>query len=270
MDVLNNPFKALLGAPAIPLGTWLMAGTPATAEAMGCVGFDWLVLDMEHVPIDFQDAYHILQAIGGTAACPVLRLAWNDMVLVKRALDIGAQTLMFPFIQNADEARAAIASTQYPQPGQVTTGTRGYAAMHRASRYGTLPDYNQRVNTSISCIIQLETPAALSQLETIAAVEGVDALFVGPGDLAATMGHLGNIAHPEVQAAIKDAAQRARAIGKPIGIVGPSPEMVKQFIDYGFNYVAIASDMGMMMRQANAFLAALKAVAVPTINTGVY
>ena len=270
MDVLNNPFKALLAAPNIPLGTWLMAGTPATAEAMGCVGFDWLVLDMEHVPIDFQDAYHILQAIGGTAACPVVRLAWNDMVLVKRALDIGAQTLMFPFIQNPDEAKVAVASTQYPQAGQLTTGTRGYAAMHRASRYGTLPDYNQRVNDSISCIIQLETPAALTQLEAIAAVEGVDALFVGPGDLAATMGHLGNIAHPEVQAAIKNAAQRARAVGKPIGIVGPSPEMVKQFINYGFNYVAIASDMGMMMRQANAFLAALKAVAVPTINTGVY
>ena len=270
MDILSNPFRALLAEPAIPLGTWLMAGTPSTAEAMGCVGFSWLVVDMEHVPIDYKDAYQILQAIGGTPARPVVRLAWNDLVQVKRALDIGAQTLMFPFVENVAEAQRAVASTQYPQPGQAIPGQRGYAAMHRASRYGTLPDYNARANSSIFKIIQLETPAALAQLEQIAAVEGVDALFVGPGDLSAAMGHLGNIAHPEVQAAIKDAARRARAVGKPIGIVGPTPEMVQTFIDYGYNYVAIASDLGMLMRQANAFIGALTPTLGKTLNTGAY
>lgn len=270
MDILNNPFRALLDGAATPLGTWLMSGSPATAEAMGCAGFDWLVLDMEHVPIGFHDAIQILQAVAGTPACPVLRLAWNDQVLVKRALDIGAQTLMFPFVEDAEAARRAVASTRYPVPGQCTPGTRGYAAMHRASRYGTAPGYNARANDSIVRIIQLETPAALARLEEIAAVDGVDALFVGPGDLAAALGHLGDIAHPEVQAAIADAAGRARAIGKPIGIVGPTPEMVGKFVNDGFNFVAIASDMGMMMRQANAFLAALRAVPGVALNTGAY
>jgi 2-keto-3-deoxy-L-rhamnonate aldolase RhmA len=268
MHTLSNPFRALLAGPQRPLGTWLMSGAAATAEAMGCAGFDWLVLDMEHVPIDFKDAYAILQAIGGTPACPVLRLAWNDPVLVKRALDIGAQTLMFPFIENADQARSAVASTRYPTSGQA--GSRGYAAMHRASRYGTLADYNALANDSILRIIQLETPAALAQLEQIAAVDGVDALFVGPGDLAASMGRLGQLGHPEVQAAIGDAAARARVIGKPIGIVGPTPEMVQQFLGYGYHYVAVASDMGMMMRQANAFLAAIKAAPATGFDSGVY
>ena len=119
-------------------------------------------------------------------------------------------------------------------------------------------------------MIQLETPAAIDRLEEIAGVEDVDALFMGPGDLSSAMGQIGNIAHPTVQAALKDAAARARKIGKPIGIVGPTPEMVQQFIDYGYNYVAIASDMGMMMRQANAFLGAMKPALAKSLNTGVY
>ncbi len=273
MDILNNPFRALLAEPTIPLGTWLMSGNSATAEAMGCIGFDWLVVDMEHVPIDYRDAYQILQAIAGTKAVPVVRLAWNDAVMVKRALDIGAQTLMFPFVQNADEAQRAVAATKYPQPGEKAhgiIGTRGYAAMHRGSRYGTLADYGSRANDAITCMIQLETPAAVEQLEAIAAVEGVDALFMGPGDLSAAMGHLGNIAHPDIQAVLKKCAERAHAIGKPIGIVGPTPEMVQKFIDYGYNYVAIASDMGMMMRQANAFFAAMKPALAKPLTTGAY
>lgn len=270
MDPFTNPFRTLLAQPSIPLGTWLMSGTASTAEAMGCLGFDWLVVDMEHVPIDYKDAYHILQAIAGTRSTPVIRLAWNEIVTVKRALDIGAQTLMFPFVQNADDARSAVASTRYPTPGEANPGTRGFAAMHRASRYATAADYGKRANDGIFRMIQLETPSAIEKLEEIAAVEGVDALFMGPGDLSSAMGQIGNIAHPEVQAALKDAAARAKKIGKPIGIVGPSPEMVQQFIEYGYSYVAIASDMGMMMRQANAFLSAMKPALAKTINTGVY
>jgi 2-dehydro-3-deoxyglucarate aldolase len=270
MDLFTNPFRTLLAEANIPLGTWLMSGTASTAEAMGCIGFDWLVVDMEHVPIDYKDAYHILQAIAGTRATPVIRLAWNEIVTVKRALDIGAQTLMFPFVQNADDARRAVASTRYPQAGETSPGTRGFAAMHRASRYATAPDYGKRANEGIFRMIQLETPAAIDRLEEIAAVDGVDALFMGPGDLSAAMGHIGNIAHADVQGALKDAALRARKIGKPIGIVGPTPEMVQQFIGYGYHYVAIASDMGMMMRQANAFFAAMKPALAKSINTGVY
>ena len=270
MDPFSNSFKELLSAPSVPLGTWLMSGAASTAEAMGCVGYDWLVVDMEHVPIEFKDLLHILQAIAGTPAVPVVRLAANDMTLVKRALDIGAQTLMFPFVQNADEAARAVAATRYPALDNAMLGVRGFAAMHRGSRYATAADYGKRANAGIFRMIQLETPHAIEQLEKIASVDGVDALFVGPGDLSAAMGHIGDIGHPEVQTALKDAATRARAAGKPIGIVGPTPEMVQRFIEYGYSYVAIASDMGMMMRQANAFLSALRPALAKTIDTGVY
>jgi 2-dehydro-3-deoxyglucarate aldolase len=270
MDPFDNPFRNLLAQPQVPLGTWLMSGAPSTAEAMGCIGFDWLVVDMEHVPIDYKDAYHILQAIAGTKAVPVIRLAWNDAVLVKRALDIGAQTLMFPFVQNAEEARKAVAATRYPAGGEPFPGTRGFAAMHRASRYTTAADYGKRANEGIFRMIQLETPAAIERLEEIAAVDGVDAIFMGPGDLSSAMGVIGNVAHPSVQAALKDAAERCRRIGKPIGTVGPTPEMVKDFIGYGYHFVAVASDMGMMMRQANQFFAALKPALAKTLGSGAY
>ena len=269
MDPFVNPFRELLGQQSVPLGTWLMSGAESTAEAMGCAGFDWLVVDMEHVPIDYKDAYHILQAIAGTRATPVVRLAWNDTVLVKRALDIGAQTLMFPFVQNADDAKRAVAATRYPTAGD-RSGTRGFAAMHRASRYATAPDYGKRANDGIFKMIQLETPAAIDKLEEIAAVDGVDALFMGPGDLSSAMGVIGNIADAKVQAALKDAARRAKAVGKPIGIVGPTPEMVGQFIDWGYSYVAIASDMGMMMRQANVLITAIKPSLARAVTSTVY
>lgn len=270
MDPFQNPFRNLLAQAQVPLGTWLMSGAPSTAEAMGCLGFDWLVVDMEHVPIDFKDACHILQAIGGTRAVPVVRLAWNDAVLVKRALDIGAQALMFPFVQNAEEARKAVASTRYPVPGEPSPGTRGYAAMHRASRYSTATDYGKRANDGIFRMIQLETPAAIERLEEIAAVDGVDAIFMGPGDLSSALGQIGNVAHPSVQAALKDAAQRTRKAGKLIGTVGPTPEMVRDFISWGYDFVAVASDMGMMMRQANQFLSALKPALAKTLGAGAY
>ena len=256
----NNPFRDLIAAKtSVPIGTWLMSGAASTAEAMGCVGFEWLLLDMEHGPIDVRDAYHILHAIGATPAVPVVRLASSDAVLVKRVMDIGALTLMFPFIEDAEAARAAVAATRYPEPGSPIDGRRGYAAMHRASRYATLPDYGKIANTLPYVMMQLETPTAIGNLESIGAVPGVDAVFLGPGDLSAAMGLIGAVGHPDVQAKIADVAKRCRAAGVPCGTVGPTPEMVARFVDYGFDFVAIASDLGMMMRQAGVFLDALKA-----------
>lgn len=252
-DLLDNPFRARLAQPGAPLGTWLMSGATSTAEAMGRAGFDWLLVDLEHVPVDERDMLGLLQAIAGTSACAVTRLAENDAVLFKRALDLGAQTVMVPFVDSADEAARAVSYAKYPPEG-----VRGFAAMHRASGYGTTPDYGRRANDSVFTIIQLETPKAVAALEDIAAVPGVDALFLGPGDLSANMGHIGNIAHPEVQAVIADVARRCRAIGKPCGIVGPTPEMVSQFVTLGYAFVAVASDMGMMMRQAHAFIQAIR------------
>jgi 2-dehydro-3-deoxyglucarate aldolase/4-hydroxy-2-oxoheptanedioate aldolase len=262
---IANRFKAAIAGASVPVGTWLMSGAASTAEALGHAGFDWLVIDMEHVPIEFRDTWQLLQAVACTNAMPIVRLAANDAVLAKRALDMGAPTLMFPFVQNAEDARRAVASAKYPPEG-----TRGYAAMHRASRYGTWGGYSVEINDATACIVQLETPEAIAQLEEIAAVPGVDALFVGPGDLSAALGQIGNLQNERVQAMILDAVRRARAIGKPIGIVGPNPEMVRAFIQAGFNFVAIASDLGMMMRQAQAFLGEVKGQAVASASAGPY
>ena len=265
IDLLDNPFRVRLGLPDVPLGTWLMSGTTSTAEAMGRAGFDWVLVDLEHVPVDDRDALHILQAVAGTNACAVARLAANDAVLFKRALDMGAQTVMVPFVDNAQAARQAVSHAKYPP-----LGTRGFAAVHRASGYGTASDYAARANDSVFTIIQLETSQAVAALEEIAAVPGVDALFLGPGDLSANMGHIGNLAHPEVQAVIADVARRCRAIGVPCGIVGPTPEMVSTFIRLGYGFVAVSSDMGMMMRQASAFIQAIRPAQARGYDGGVY
>jgi 2-keto-3-deoxy-L-rhamnonate aldolase RhmA len=244
-----NAFKRALAGPDVPVGTWLMSASSGAAEALGFLGFDFLVVDMEHVPIDVPQTLALLHAIAGTPAQPVVRLAWNDPVLVKRVMDIGAQTLMFPFVQDAEEARLAVAATRYSP-----AGTRGFAAMHRASRYGTASDYAQHANDEACVVVQLETIVAIDRLESIAAVPGVDAIFVGPGDLAATSGHIGDMAHEDVQAQLRRAAQACARLSKPIGIVGPTPDMVARFVEFGYAFVAVASDMGMLLRQAGDFL----------------
>ncbi|MCV9936783.1 aldolase/citrate lyase family protein [Boseaceae bacterium BT-24-1] len=260
MTGIENRFKRWLAArrQPVPLGTWLMSAAPATAEAMGHCGFDFLVVDMEHVPIEMSDLAHILRAVGCTPAEPVARMAWNDQVLIKRALDAGARTLMVPFVQNADEARAAVSYAKYPPEG-----VRGVAAIHRGSLFGNVADYFRRANDEIAVIVQLETPEAIGQLAAIASTPGVDALFVGPGDLAAAMGHIGNIAHPDVQALIERAARECRAAGKPVGIVGPNPEMVQRFIGYGYDFTAVASDIAMMTGRARDWLGTLRQDAEP-------
>jgi len=249
-----NRFKAWLkDEPAKPpLGAWLMTGAPSTAEAMGFCGFDFLVVDMEHVPIDLTGAVDLLRAVAGTPAEAVVRLSWNDQVLVKRVLDAGARTVMFPFIQDPDEAEAAVAYTRYPPDG-----VRGVAGVHRASRYGRVPNYFKTAGDEIAVVLQIETISALDQAESIAAVDGVDSLFLGPADLSASMGMIGDVAHPEVQAQIERAAKLAHAAGKPIGIVGPNPEMVRRFIGYGYDWVAVGSDMAMMTGRALEWVAAL-------------
>lgn len=263
MDITNR-FKARILARSAPppLGTWLMAAAPATAEALGCAGLDFLVVDMEHTPIEFSDLAAILRAIGCTPAQAVVRLAWNDQVLVKRALDAGAQTIMLPFVQNANEARAAAAYAHYPPQG-----VRGVAAIHRGSRFGQVQGYFAEANRQVCTIVQLETAEAIANLREIAAVPGIDALFVGPGDLSASMGHIGNMAHPEVQAVLAQAARECAALGKPVGIVGPNPEMVARFLDYGFSWAAVGSDIALMTGRAGEWLETLRGRA-PTPASG--
>ncbi len=250
-----NPFNQLLRAHGskAPIGTWVMSASPIVAEAVGLAGFDWGVLDMEHTPLDLMTLVHLLQAVGNTKMIPVVRVPWNDTVTVKRVLDAGAQTLLFPFVQNAAEAQHAVASTRY-----APEGVRGMAGMSRASRFGTVPDFLKVANSTIGVVVQLETPQAIARLEEIAAVPGVDALFVGPGDLSGAMGHVGNLTHPDVMALMTDAARRARAVGKPIGTVGGTPEVVTRYRASGYDFVAVASDLGLLMRGAQAAVQALR------------
>ncbi|MGH8714019.1 MAG: HpcH/HpaI aldolase family protein [Casimicrobiaceae bacterium] len=249
MDLPINHFKRAIASGRTPLGAWLSSGSPATAEALGCAGFDFLVVDMEHTPIDPPQMVDILRAIAGTPAQAIARPPWNDIVMIKRALDAGAQTLLLPFVQDADEARRAVASTRYPPEG-----VRGVAGTHRGSRYGTVPDYLRRAREELCVIVQIETPPALASLDEIAAVPGVDSIFIGPSDLSASMGYLGDVANPAVQEKLAAAARACRRAGKPSGIIGPTPDMVTRFIDYGYSWIAIGSDMGFMVGRAQEYL----------------
>jgi 2-keto-3-deoxy-L-rhamnonate aldolase RhmA len=250
-----NPFRQMLrhaGAQA-PVGTWLMSASPLVAEALGHAGFDWVVVDMEHAPLEVPGVVSMLQALSGSRAVAVVRTPWNDAVMIKRVLDAGATTLLVPFVQSADEARAAVAATRYPP-----LGVRGMAGMSRASKFGTADSYLQRANDGIGVIVQLESPTALAALEDIAAVPGVDALFIGPADLSGTMGLPGRPDHPAVAQAVADAVRRAHAVGKPIGIITATPESLAQHRALGFDFLALDCDLGLMMRAAQESLAALR------------
>ena len=250
-----NSFKSwLLQPPAKPpIGSWVQSGAPAVAEAMGMCGFDFLVVDMEHSPIGIAEAVSLLRAIACTPAEPVVRLPWNDQIMVKRMLDAGARNLMFPFVQSAEEARAAVSYTRYPPQG-----VRGVASLHRGSRYGHTSDYLETANDSITVVVQIETPEALERLPQIATVPGVDSLFLGPADLSAALGRIGAIDHPEVQTLIAGAPQSAHSVGKSIGIIAGNPDGLRRFMSYGYDWGAVGSDLSLLRGRAVECVTALK------------
>jgi 2-dehydro-3-deoxyglucarate aldolase/4-hydroxy-2-oxoheptanedioate aldolase len=255
MDLPVNHFKRAIAGGRRPLGVWLSSGAPSTAEALGYAGFDFLVVDMEHTPIDVVQMVDILRTIAGTPAQAIVRPPWNDMVMVKRAMDAGALSLLLPFVQNADEARRAVAYTRYPPEG-----VRGVAGSHRGSRYGNVDNYLKRANTEICVIVQIETVGALDRLEEIAAVPGVDSIFIGPSDLSASMGFLGDMGNPEVQEKLAGAAAHCRRLGKPCGIIGANPEAVGKFLEYGYSWAAIGSDISLMVGRAQEYLGRVRAL----------
>lgn len=254
MDSYANRFKRALAQGRTLFGAWLTSGTPSTAEALGFMGFDFLVVDMEHTPLETHHMVDTLRAIAGTPASAVVRMPWNDMVMVKRALDGGAQSILMPFVQDADEARRAASFTRYPPHG-----VRGVAGMHRGNRYGTAADYFASGHDELCVMVQVETAQALERLPAIASVPGIDSIFVGPSDLAASMGHLGEPGHADVQAALRTAAERCRAAAKPCGIIGANPDFTAKYVQYGYNWIAIGSDMGFMAGRAQEWLARARA-----------
>jgi 4-hydroxy-2-oxoheptanedioate aldolase len=185
---------------------------------------------------------------GGTAT-PVVRPAWNDMVLVKRYLDIGAQSLLLPYVQSAEEAKDAVRYTRYPQQG-----VRGVAGATRAAGYGRTQDYLKRAHEEICVLVQVETRKAMANLEAIAETEGVDGIFIGPNDLSADLGYLGNWQHPEVWKVMEDAAKRIRKAGKAPGILVGEVDG-KRCLDMGYLFVAVGADTGMLVRGSDALAA---------------
>ena len=247
MDLPRNTFKHAIVKGQLQIGLWCSLCSNITAEIVSHSGYDWLLLDTEHSPNEVPDVLSQLQAVQTGTASAIVRPAWNDMVLIKRYLDIGAQTLLIPFVQTADEARAAVAATRYPP-----AGIRGITGSGRASRYGRVKDYLKNASSEICLLVQVETKSALDQIEKIASVEGIDGVFIGPNDLSASFGHLGNWGHADVQAALKDAVVRLKKIAKPAGILTPNEEEAKRFIDWGYTFVAVGSDLGLLAKNADA------------------
>ncbi|MFO1071496.1 MAG: aldolase/citrate lyase family protein [Geminicoccaceae bacterium] len=250
MDVLANPFKRAILAGRPQLGLWSSLASNVTVELLAGAGFDWLLLDTEHSANEPPMVLSQLQAATGGTAHPIVRPAWNDPVLIKRLLDIGVQSFLIPYVQNAAEARAAVAATRYPP-----RGVRGFASAARASRYGRVKDYYVRCEAEICVLVQVETRQALDEIEAIAAVEGVDGVFIGPGDLSADMGHLGEPGHLEVVAAIEQAIARIKACGKPPGILTGDERLARRCIELGCLFTAVGSDVGILARGADQLAA---------------
>jgi 4-hydroxy-2-oxoheptanedioate aldolase len=253
MQLPVNVIKRRLAAGETLVGFWAALASPAACEVMGLSGIDWVLIDTEHAPNELNDVVAQLRALKA-AGCPaIVRPAWNDMVLVKRLLDAGADSLLLPFVQNEAEARAAVGFTRYPP-----AGVRGVATAGRNAGFGRVPDYLATAHREIAVLVQIETLEAVNNLEAIAGVEGVDAVFVGPSDLAASMGHLGNPMHPEVQAAIADIAARMRALGKPAAIYGLGDANARAMIALGYRMVCIGSDVSMLVRTGDALVQAFR------------
>jgi 2-dehydro-3-deoxyglucarate aldolase len=244
---IPNRFRRALLARQRQIGCWCSLANPVTTEVLGLAGFDWLLLDAEHAPNDVATLIPQLMALKDSASAPVVRPPWNDTVVIKRLLDAGFYNFLIPFVESADEARRAVAATRYPP-----AGVRGVSVSQRHNRYGTVHDYLKSVNENIALMVQIESSAGLGAVDAIAGVDGVDGIFVGPSDLAAAMGHLGNAAHPDVQQAIRHIFERVRSAGKASGILAPVEADARRYIEWGADFIAVGSDLGLFRNATQA------------------
>jgi 4-hydroxy-2-oxoheptanedioate aldolase len=252
-DLPTNNFKRGLKAGTPQVGLWLSMTSPVATEIVAGAGFDWVLIDMEHSPNELPDVVHHMRACVGGTAEPVVRVPWNEPVLVKRLLDAGARTLLFPFVQSAEEAKRAVEATRYP-----TQGIRGVAGTTRANRYGRVQNYHARAHEEICILVQTETRKSVAAIEEIAKLDGIDGIFIGPADLSADFGHLGNLQHPEVHKAILDAGARIKKAGKAAGYLSARDDEIRMTLDAGFGFVAVGSDVGILARQSEALVRTYK------------
>lgn len=247
MELPPNRFKSKLTAGEQQIGLWCSLPGGYAAEIAAGAGFDWLLFDTEHSPSDPTTVIAQLQAAAAYPVSALVRPASNDAVLIKRHLDIGAQTLLIPFVQNADEARYAAAACRYPPQGQ-----RGVSAVTRATRFGRVADYARRASEEICLLVQIETQDALDRIEAIAVVDGIDGIFIGPADLAASLGYPGEPGNKVVKMAVESAITRIRATGKPAGILTSDMEFARRCIALGTTFTAVGVDAAILARGADS------------------
>lgn len=243
MKMPHNAFKQAILSGQQQIGLWCMLPGSFATEALSGAGFDWLLLDTEHSPADVLDVMPQLQAAAAYDVSVVVRPAANDAVLIKRYLDLGAQTLLIPYVQSVEEAEAAVAAVRYPP-----AGIRGVAGLTRASRFGRVEGYATRAEEEICLLVQVETRKSLDAIEAIAAVDGVDGIFIGPGDLSASLGHPGKLFHPEVVAAVEGAIARVHAAGKPAGVLTYDIDFARRCMALGSLFTAVGADLSILVR----------------------
>lgn len=261
MQTPPNTFKAAIAAGQPQIGLWLSLASAYAAEICAGAGYDWLLIDGEHAP---NNTLTLLAQLQATAAYPqshpVARVPMGHgevgEMLIKQYLDLGVQTLLVPMVNTAEEAARIVRATRYPQD-DGRGGIRGIAGA-RASAWGRRADYYQAANGQICLLLQVETREALQNLDAIAATEGVDGVFIGPADLSASLGHIGNPGHPDVQAAIADAIARIRRAGKAVGILTPNETLARHYLALGCTFVAVGLDTTLLVQSTSALLARFK------------
>ena len=263
---MNNAFKEALKAGRPQIGLWLGLTSSYSAELLAGAGFDWLLIDGEHAPNTLQTTLQQLQSMAAYPVAPVVRPAWNDAVQIKQILDTGAQTLLVPMVQSAEEAAAAVAAVRYPPQGVRGVGS----ALARSSRWNRIPDYLRRANDEMCVLVQIETPRGVDALEEILTVDGVDGAFIGPADLSASMGYLGQPEHPEVVKAIDDAILRIVRSGKAAGILHSGVDRAKHYLSLGATFVAVGVDATLLARAAEQLAGQFKNAAAPVAAKGPY
>ncbi|WP_295839321.1 aldolase/citrate lyase family protein [uncultured Microbacterium sp.] len=245
-------FRAALAASDRPLaGMWVCSGSPVAAEIAAGSGLDWLLLDMEHSATSLETVLTLLQVTAAYPVTPVVRVPWNDPVIIKQVLDLGAQNLIVPMVSSADEARAAVAATRYPPEGVRGVGS----ALARSARWNRVDGYLADAAAHVSLTVQIETTAGVAAAAEIAAVEGVDAVFVGPSDLSASMGLLGQQSHPDVVAAVHAVFTACRDAGTPAGVNAFDPAVAEAYLDAGADFVAVGADVALLARASEALAA---------------
>ena len=267
MDMPVNHFKQRLRSGETQIGLWLGLADAYCAELAANAGFDWLLIDGEHAPNDLRGMLSQLQAVAPYPGHAVIRPVIGDTALIKQVLDIGAQTLLVPMVESAEQARGLVKAMHYPP-----TGIRGVgSALARASRWNSIPGYLDQADAQMCLLVQIENREGLANLEAIAAVEGVDGVFIGPADLSAAMGHRGNPGHPEVQAAIEQAIVQIQKAGKAAGILSADEKLAWRYIELGAAFVAVGVDTTVLMRGLQALASKFKDTpAIESAGGGVY